>query len=399
MIKSVLRFVLLTSFWICVPVALSQEPLDFDALKSLVEKFDLRSPEQLMRQLSLDPRGEELLSNFTLHPFPQGGQKGTPRHPRAIMFSKNLVMTVTGDPAQVGADSAEIIQVGADHEFEFRRITFPSQKNGLRAPVFSEKNPKECMACHAGRPNWGNYRKWGNIYGFADDAITKTKSVVSSNPYGKVLQTGDLAEYKNFQRYQKETAHTGLYQYLRPPKGSPVSPYAVTKEFSDYRFRPNLRLGESLNEMNLDRIFNRLKKSENYELFRSAYLLAGDDEKLSKLSKKDRQALQPLLQYAHNQQSTWDRLLSILKSFGIDSHDISLAFIPQYEKRQGKNGLNFYADRSHNYDDGSGQRFTDKLYMQVDKDFTAEHAGISYAKAFRQALLKGSCSRLFESLR
>lgn len=347
------------------------ELLDFNELVQIVEKFGVMSPTELMAKLHQDPRADQLLSNYTLHPIPQGGQKGTALNPRAIMFTDNLLVTVTGCPAQTGADTIETIQTGPDKEFEFRSIVFPSEKNGLQKPEISVKNPKKCFSCHSGRPIWGGYRRWGRVYGFADDAITlRRQTVVADNPYEKGVSTGDPSEFENFNRYLEETAHSGLYQYLRPPEGSPVSPFAERKE-DRVVFRPNLRLGQTINKMNLERIYTRLKSRPDYRLFRAVYLILGNENAMSRLADTERKFILQYLKKSgqrHLTKST-NRILVLLERAEIFPHDISLAFIPQFARREAESSVSFYNEEFEaDYSDGSGEYFTGKLYSKLHQE-------------------------------
>ncbi|MGZ3796288.1 MAG: hypothetical protein ACXVB1_07990, partial [Pseudobdellovibrionaceae bacterium] len=204
----------------------SSDAITFEQLQTLVIKNKIGTIDSFLELLSNHPLTASLFSNFTLHPNPQGGQKGTPLNPRAILFSKDLLMTFTGDPNVAGGDAIEMIFFTKEKEFEFRNIQFPSEKNRLDAVRFSPKNPTQCFGCHKGRPNWERYREWKHMYGQADDAITLRVSQFAHDKF-----TGDPVEYNNFMRYLQESSNKGLYKYLRPPEGSPVSPYASDKEF------------------------------------------------------------------------------------------------------------------------------------------------------------------------
>lgn len=307
--------------------------ITFENLRKKMETANVENIDGFLDMLKKDSTTSSLFSNFTLHPNPKGGQKGSPLFPRAILFSKDLLLTFTGDPNLVGGDTVEMIFFTQDKEFEFRNIQFPNEKNLLNSVNFSAKNPPQCLGCHRGRPNWERYREWTGVYGKNDDAITLDVSQFSYNGF-----TGDPVEHTQFLRYLQESSHRGLYKYLSPPEGSPVSPFAVDKEFPDFRFRPNLRLGETLNEMNAERAFHRLKQSPDFKKLRAGILLA--DESTQFLTDEERKLI---AKEFHGDPDFWNpdssllksksiwkkfmpAIFSVLKQVSLTPHDSSLEF-------------------------------------------------------------------------
>ncbi|MGZ3806163.1 MAG: hypothetical protein ACXVB4_18255 [Pseudobdellovibrionaceae bacterium] len=359
----------------------SSDAITFEQLQTLVIKNKIGTIDSFLELLSNHPLTASLFSNFTLHPNPQGGQKGTPLNPRAILFSKDLLMTFTGDPNVAGGDAIEMIFFTKEKEFEFRNIQFPSEKNRLDAVRFSPKNPTQCFGCHKGRPNWERYREWNHMYGQADDAITLRVSQFAHDKF-----TGDPVEYNNFMRYLQESSNKGLYKYLRPPEGSPVSPYAPDKEFPDFRFRPNLRLGELINHMNAERVFHRLKKNANYEKLRAALLIAGDTSKL--LTESDRQTLAQEFKTGTDiwdpesailkGKSIWSKYMqaffAVLKEISLDPHDTSLQFNQRILKLSPQEISTLYSQpetKSWDYYDG-GRTFSNRLQLLLEEELYRE---------------------------
>ncbi|MGZ3769166.1 MAG: hypothetical protein ACXVCP_06605 [Bdellovibrio sp.] len=378
----------------------SSGAVTFEQLQNLVIEKKIGTIDAFLELLSDNPSTESLFSNFTLHPNPQGGQKGTPLNPRAILFSKDLLLTFTGDPNVVGGDAVEMIFFTKEKEFEFRNIQFPTEKNRLDTVRFSSKNPTQCIGCHKGRPNWERYREWSLVYGQADDAITLRVSQFAHDGF-----TGDPVEYNNFMRYLQESSKKGLYKYLRPPEGSPVSPYAVDKEFRDFRYRPNLRLGETINEMLAERALQRLKTNANYEKLRAALLIAG--YKLNLLTESDRQTLAQEFKTgtdiwdpestALKNKSIWKKnmqsFFAVLKEISLDPHDTSLQFNQRISKLSPQEILTLYDQPdtiSWDYYDGA-RTFSNRLQLLLEEELYRERPDMKilnqYNPEYVQALM------------
>ncbi|MGZ3707186.1 MAG: hypothetical protein ACXVA8_14240, partial [Bdellovibrionota bacterium] len=118
--------------------------------------------------------------------------------------------------------------------FDFRQIQFPTARNGLAEPQFSESNKSvdkktSCTGCHTPdpRPNWDGYSLWPGAYGGDDD-----------------LLKGDLAEqYKAF--VAQRPTHP-RYKWLIQDT-VPDAPFFYGE---GYEGRPNLLFSDFVGRMN-----------------------------------------------------------------------------------------------------------------------------------------------------
>jgi hypothetical protein len=216
-------------------------------LVDLVNSKNLKSIDEVIAHLPLDLR-----MNYTLQYKGSGLQEASYANPRAILFGKDakFILTFNGSPTQTKYDSLEVLEFNnKTKEFEIYEVKIPSEGK----IAYPEKNPANCMQCHATStqsspsPIWGRYPFWSGVYGSNDDQL-----------YGH-----ERAEYvKNAVDWKSHPR----YKHLKDsPEGS-FGPYS-TVQLQTMSFRPNSNMGVLLARLNAKAIANQIKKVRNFEKY------------------------------------------------------------------------------------------------------------------------------------
>lgn len=206
---------------------------------------------------------------FTLMRDSQSAQGASPDAPRAIVFGpeSKFIFTFNGHPEQVGNDEVEMIffRETPSPRWEMRKLSFHTAQGKV---VFSEANPAFCLSCHQNpvRPIWNPYDSWPGAYGENDDAIPDFEN----DKYARTGFTSSSVEerkleFKQFSDFVKNKDQHNRYSKLKFPEGSPVSPYSPEGRYFEYRFRPNLKLTESLVDLHSKTLLAKLKSHPQYE--------------------------------------------------------------------------------------------------------------------------------------
>jgi len=282
--------------------------LTYEKVRNLINKHKIRDIKTL---LSILP--ESYRSHYTLMYDSRSTQDASPRHPRVILYGEDakLIMGFNGHPSQAGFDKLELIQFrDKENDFEFREITFPTRSNKKTRVEFSLKNPNSCRNCHRKdlHPNWEEYSFWKGAYGSNDDNIRNTD------------------EINKFKHYQKNSAHTGRYAHLRPPEGSPITPYSVQTK-GDQLYRPNLVLSELLARLLAKSISEKMKKTPNGKALRFLFLISDMCVNKLKEYKKRKLRMEKLL----GSYSDFLRKREIIRKAGFNNADLTLRFENTYK--------------------------------------------------------------------
>jgi cytochrome c553 len=282
----------------------------------------------------------ELASSFTLFREGHGLQQSSPSHPRAVVFSNDgrFILGFNGDEAHRGYDDLEAIGFDpARRAFEFRVISFPSKRNGLRAVQVSGSNPSVCLQCHSRdpKPNFENYPFWKGAYGQEDDR--------ESSP--------------EFAAFKAGPARTGRYRYLRFDPSNPSSPYRgpQTSDRVAFAERPNLRLSRLILRTTLlrdQRIVESWPALERY-LFLAAALGCGHLPLEGFADRVEDRALANHLRQAIHGGATQLAAWELLTAKGLSSADWSPAFLFSIGGCPECHGKNGYPIEPHDYADGS----------------------------------------------
>jgi len=245
--------------------AYSASTFGYAQLSLLIKTEHLNSVEEVISHLP-----EEMRSSFTLMKESLSLQEGSPRFPRAILFTNDghFICTFNGSPKQVGFDTLECVEFKfRSKTFEFHQIQFPAVTNKITEPIFSPLNMTadkkiSCTMCHGSnpRPNWETYSMWPGAYGSHDDYFdyTYAKQLFKKHPQdpgGEAAFHPELKEEQiQFEDFKKHVPESLRYSALIFPEGSKYSPYlSGSHSKGDAFFRPNLRLSEVIKILNAKR--------------------------------------------------------------------------------------------------------------------------------------------------
>lgn len=204
------------------------------------------------------------LRHYTLAHQSDSLQEASPEDPRVLAFGPDakLIFTFNGSPEQKGFERVEFMEFKDSRKgeaplsrFDFRELI---PRDGALA--LSEVNPARCMQCHTTSrvPIFEQYDFWENFYGQEDDTIFDLSEKYARIHEDSKINKRKLLENERYQKFQKLQPHHARYRYLKPPEGSPVSPYSRVYRNGDYRFRPNLALTKALSEYNTLRIVDEM---------------------------------------------------------------------------------------------------------------------------------------------
>lgn len=287
----------------------------------------------------------EQLSWFTLMKKSQSAQGASSLNPRVVVFGpeSKFIFTFNGESSQAGFHEVEMIFFTEKPEarWELRKLSF--EKAGKT--TFSEPNPKTCLACHQNpvRPIWAQYDIWEGAYGENDDSIPDfdhDKYAIVS--FSDSILEKRKKEFQEFTTFRNHSETHSRYSKLQFPSGSPVSPYAPSGRYSDYRFRPNLKLTESLSKLHVKTLVAKLKNHPQFEKekkFLLAMLLHCDEREDQKDFKSLIQELEKAFSNSSKTVRDWNRrgyvgsdsrrnyLLYLL---GLEHSDFSLEKNPEY---------------------------------------------------------------------
>jgi hypothetical protein len=266
-----------------VPAAAASPSFSYEDIVRIIKERKVSSIEALLPLLPKSFR-----ASFTLIHDSHSLQKADPMHPRAILFSSDgkLSCTFNGNPELEGYDSFECYQFrDATRSFDFREIEFPSKRNGLKKPAFSQPNQRarkgvSCTACHGQdpRPNWEDYSIWPGAYGRNDDNI-RFKSTPPEIPDPEELKDG-----QNFLEFKKTVSTHPRYRHLGFSKDNIASPYRDdSKSRPELAFRPNSRFTALITPLMAQRntrMLEKLPRSISYQYLRAvASCPATEEEK------------------------------------------------------------------------------------------------------------------------
>ena len=137
----------------------------FESLRDLTVANGVGSIDDLLPLLPASLR-----SRYVLMHESRSLQEASYRAPRAILYSRDasFIVTFNGDPSKGGYRSLETMEYDDRRgTFQLREISFDTDGDGRRVPVFSEPNPAVCGDCHGDdpRPIWDAYPAWPGAYG------------------------------------------------------------------------------------------------------------------------------------------------------------------------------------------------------------------------------------------
>lgn len=259
-IKIVAAFGLLISEPSSLSAAPNLDQLDYKTLRALVEAEQLASIDALLGLLPLEFR-----ASYTLMHKSRSLQEASPLEPRVIMFNRDasFVLTFNGSPAQRGGAKLEMMQFDAtERAFTFYEISFP-EGDATKQLIFSEKNPRACVACHQSdpRPNWEPYFAWPGAYGSEDDSVLE-----GSQEWNGLRAFLDV--YAQKPRYRHLV---GLENRYVPGAKAP-SRLLQGQELEVFFMQPNQVLMSKLFKLNVQRLGRILFEQAAYS--RSKFLIA-----------------------------------------------------------------------------------------------------------------------------
>lgn len=278
----------------------SKSVLTYEELKTIItnKKNEISSVDNLMAFLAKNY--PIYLSRVTVMRKSQGLQGDD----RAIFWGKDakFIMTIGKEE-----NTVEIMQFRDQEdkkEFELHKVTFP--KNEKEMPIFSEKNPRECLGCHQipPRPNWASVNRWPGAYGELGDRVIKTRSqkkaeeeLMRKDQEFRITKEQEdkrlneerealedfLKKSKNHHRYKHlSPVFSRNYHYEDPDiPDRPVTDFDESMkldrdatERSRFASRPNYDFTSKLSQLNYQRIAREIKDSPHYEQFKYAIVAA-----------------------------------------------------------------------------------------------------------------------------
>jgi hypothetical protein len=284
------------------------------------------------------------MSWFTLMRQSESAQGASSLNPRAIVFGpeSKFIFTFNGEAAQTGFQEVEMIffREFPEAKWELRKLSFDSKNLKVQ---FSDANPPSCVSCHYNpvRPIWSQYDIWKGAYGENDDAILDfdhDKYAGTSLDDSAILVR--KKEFSDYQKFLENSKTHPRYSTLQFPEGSPVTPFGTESRNFNYRFRPNLRLTESLIGLHAKTLLARLKSHPQYQKeapFLLAMLMGCENYVQNEMAKKLLSTLEEQFQKVKAETVPWNRkgyegekspnghLMHLL---GVENAEFSLEKIP-----------------------------------------------------------------------
>ena len=221
---------LMLAAYLLAPLAASAA-MDFEDLRDLVQKENLRSVEAVIERLP-----DDLRQGFTLMHRSRSLQGASATHPRAILFGSTgeLILSFNGHPQQTAYDSIEVLEF-LPSEARFRMHDIAFVRGGAAPARFSAPNPAKCLTCHGAdpRPIWNGYNLWPGAYGSFDDALDPNPSCDAEGCIG--------SEEARFMEFKSKLALNRRFASLKWRPGA--WPYYLRRdENRKLSLMPNTRL-------------------------------------------------------------------------------------------------------------------------------------------------------------
>ncbi|MFM8313287.1 MAG: hypothetical protein ACKOA8_03295 [Deltaproteobacteria bacterium] len=285
---------------------------------------------------------------FTLMKASLSAQGASTTNPRAIVFGPDskFIFTFNGHQEQAGYQELEMIffRENPSPRWELRKLSFSGKKQKVE---LSEANPSRCLSCHQNpvRPIWNAYDVWPGAYGENDDAIPDFDNDKYAIPgFNSPPIEQRRKEFAQFLEFKKGFGNHPRYSKLKFAEGSPVSPFSPNGRYSDYRFRPNLKLTESLVKLHSKTLLSRLKTHPDYsdkkKLLLATLLKCGDFVKSENVAfQKTLNNLTEVYKKSCQNPAPWNRTgyvgagseqHHLLFLLGIEHTDFSLERDPKY---------------------------------------------------------------------
>lgn len=260
---------LIVSFFLLRVVA---APKNFDG-KSIqdVENF-IRSEGITSLQEVLPRLPQEHRANFVLMRQSSSFQRtDDPMRPRAILYGNDgeLIFAFNGK-----GDSLEMMEKRGD-AIAFARLDFVAGQPPVR-------QDRVCNACHGGRPLWGQYRRWGGMYG-GDQEMVPSGSLEEKDYFAFLRASKSDPLYGNLVFKCGEYNNGGITPGFMP-RGDASLPKCA--EASDllrgvqgaklYRLQrrmsqPAEGMGELMNRLNAQRLLAKMRKHAKFPELRALF--------------------------------------------------------------------------------------------------------------------------------
>jgi hypothetical protein len=231
-----------------VPGVFAETPLSSDLFESIIEKYDVRSAEQLLQHL---PR--ESLSHYVILHKSGSIQWASQKAPRVVVFDSRarFIFSFNGDPSFNGYNTFDIFEFNpVDSRYYPREITF--ELDGSKRARYDREPGWRCTICHFNNtdnvtPRFDAYT--GGIY---------------PKVFGTLADTMSPLEKAKFEAFVDGPAKTGRYQYL--PK------LTMPDDGTWPEFKPNEILGTITIRNWLESIVKRVSSVARIKPFRYALL-------------------------------------------------------------------------------------------------------------------------------
>ena len=241
---------------------------DFESLKRLI--IDERTTElsDVVGKLPADLRRN---STFV---FESGGdQQADPLKPRAILWSEpgKFALAFNGGQGQLNGNTLEMWQYSSSEKrFHFYRLSFPLNRRADGRPDVQVEEPKLCLSCHGQnpRPIWSEYPTWPGTYGSDDDFAPAANK--ESERY-KAFADSAMKHPRYAPLFAAKPANLSVadqpfYPYRFDQKADTAA------ESLAFYYRPNLRFSVLLTRLNVERVFEQIRKNPLYARERDKWL-------------------------------------------------------------------------------------------------------------------------------
>lgn len=248
---------------------------NIESLREILSTKAVKSIDQLLPLLP-----ESLRGHYAAFYKSSSEQGSSFESPRIILYGDDarFIVAFNGDPTHENFHCLEVIQFNDKKKaFEFFAVSFPEggeNRHGTDAcpiiasgdlPKISQKNPSECKSCHTKdlRPNWDVYSLWPGAYGSDDDSVYSQSLEISKREVNQ-LEVDGLKVFLRGVDAKPRYRHLDnpLQYFAEKPK---LGVYAGGGADSRMNGRPNENFGMALQNLNSERIWEKLKMAKDYE--------------------------------------------------------------------------------------------------------------------------------------
>lgn len=273
-LKNIQLIVFIIVSFLMIKAYSGEHELSFTELKSLIEKENVLSIDQLIPLLPDVIRKNTLLT-YDSHAL--NLDRVSFETPRMIFFNKDasLILAMTRNPGESiiasGGDKLEVIAFNKElSEFEMFDIVFDGKTQPLSNPL--QKNPKSCVLCHGQnpRPIFEDYNGWAGFYGSYSQQSGSSPGTKEEIELSQFITIKDsLERYKNI-----------LNNFVKIPNFRHIRQQAVGygELASKLKFGPHIVFGASVEMLMLEKLSAKIERNEESKLYKNLFAYLGRSE-------------------------------------------------------------------------------------------------------------------------